>query len=334
MEIEKVLDTMHREDIDSLFVLKPENITYLSDFKPSSTSVLVIKEDAILYTPKLEMDDALRQSNISVEELKSLDEIKKNLKGKVGIENTLPVSTYKKLSYDFDTKLSDIVESLRMLKSSDEIKNIETAIKIAESSLLDIEITGIENKTENKVAAELEYNMKSKGSVKPAFDTIIASGIRSSLPHATISHNNLESPVVIDWGARYDNYCSDLTRTVIESEKHSEIFEIVLEAQKKAIKVVKPGIKASYVDKVARKVIEDYGYGDQFIHSTGHGIGLEVHEKPYLSKNSDNKLQKGMIITIEPGIYIKDRFGVRIEDVILIKNRAKVLSKIKRNITF
>lgn len=322
---------MHQEEIESLIILNAENITYLAGFRPSSSSVIVIKDDEpLLFAPKLEMEDALHRSNIPVEEFKSLDEIKKILKGKVGIENTMTVSTYKKLCKDFEIKLTDIVESSRMIKSTDEVKNIQKSIDIAENSLMSIEISG----NENKVAADLEYNMKSNGSTKPSFDTIVASGIRSSLPHATVSSNELESPVVIDWGAIYNNYCSDITRTVLESEKQSEIFDIVLEAQKEAIKVIKPGIKASYVDKVARKVIEDYGYGNYFIHSTGHGLGLEVHENPSLSKNSDFKLQKGMIITIEPGIYIIDEFGVRIEDDILIKNRAKVLTKIKKQISF
>ncbi len=172
--------------------------------------------------------------------------------------------------------------------------------------------------------------MKMEGSIKPAFDTIVASGVRSSLPHSTVTSNNLEFPVVIDWGAVYNNYCSDTTRTIVKNEKQSEIFEIVLEAQKEAIKVIKPGIKASYVDKVARKVIEDYGYGDNFIHSTGHGLGLEVHEKPFISQNDEIKLQEGMVITVEPGIYIKDEFGVRIEDVVFIKKRAVLLNKIRK----
>lgn len=321
---------MHQEEIESLLILKNENITYLTGFSPSSSSIVVIKDDATLFVPELEMDDALNLSKIPVEDLKSFDDIKKVLTGKVGIENTMTVSTYKKLCNDFETKTTNIIESARMIKSAEEIKNIQKSIKIAENSLLNLEISG----TENEVAANLEYNMKSQGSLKPAFDTIVASGIRSSLPHATVSSHNLESPVVLDWGAVYNNYCSDITRTVIENEKHSEIFDIVLEAQIKAIDVIKPGIKASYVDKISREVIEDYGYGKHFIHSTGHGLGLEVHENPSISKNTDFKLQKGMVITVEPGIYIKNKFGVRIEDDVLIKNRAKVLSKIKKEITF
>ena len=116
------------------------------------------------------------------------------------------------------------------------------------------------------------------------------------------------------------------TRTLIKSEEEEEIISIVLESQKEAIKNIKPGVKASYIDKVARSVIEDYGYGDKFIHSTGHGVGLEVHEKPSLSSRSDEKLEKGMVVTVEPGIYLEGKFGIRVEDMVLIKNRAKVLT--------
>lgn len=326
MNLEKILDSMRREELDSLLILKPENITYLSGYKPSSISIIIIKEDATLYTSTMEMEDALNKSILPPSEYKSLDQIKKELKGIVGVEKSLPVSVYKKICPDNEIKITEIVESSRIIKTPDEIKHIKGAIKIAEDSLLETEFIG----TENKVAAELEYNIKFNGSIKPSFDTIVASGKRSSIPHATISPNKLETPVVIDWGAVYNNYCSDITRTLIGSEKESEIFNIVLEAQNKAIKAIKPSIKASYVDKVARDVIEEYGYGKNFIHSTGHGLGLEVHENPAISKNSEFKLEKGMVITVEPGIYIKDQFGIRIEDDILVKNRAEVLTNIKK----
>ena len=326
MDFKEVIDVMHSQEIDSLIIFKPENITYLTGFKPSSSSILVLKDDAVLFTSKMEMDNALNQSKVQVEELKSLNEVKKILNGIVGIENSLPVFTYNKICDDFKTKLTEIVESSRIIKSNYEVKCIESAIEIAERSFINTEI----NETENKVAAELEFNMKMEGSIKPAFDTIVASGVRSSLPHSTVTSNKLEFPVVIDWGAVYNNYCSDTTRTIVKNEKQGEIFEIVLEAQKEAINVIKPGIKASYVDKVARKVIEDYGYGDNFIHSTGHGLGLEVHEKPFISQNDKSKLQEGMVITVEPGIYIKDEFGVRIEDVVFIKKKAVRLNKIRK----
>lgn len=328
MEINKILDSMGAAELDTLLILKPENINYLTGHDPSSAAVLIITDEATLYTSKMDMENALKYSKIPVGEFESLDKIKEALKGRVGIEKSMPVSTYKKISNGHEFKINEIIESFRITKTPDEIKNIKKAIRIAEDSLLNTEFKG----TEYQVAAELEYQMKSRGSTKPSFDTIVASGKMSSMPHATISPHDLETPVVIDWGAVYNGYCSDITRTLIESERQSEIFNIILEAQKAAIDVIKPGIKASYVDKVARSVIEEYGYGDNFIHSTGHGIGLEIHENPNISTNSEFRLEEGMVITVEPGIYIENEFGVRIEDDVLVKNRAEVLTQLKKSI--
>ncbi len=328
----KILDIMHEENLDSMIILNPTNINYLAGFMPSSSSILILKDEPVLFTNQMDFEDALVNSKIQVEELKSLDEIKESLKGTVGLESSMTVGTFEKLKKDssFETKITDIVERMRQIKSSDELKNIEKAIDIAETAFKNTEFR--DNKTENEIAAEIEYNMRISGSKKASFDTIVASGKRSSLPHADVSNNTIERPIVIDWGAVYDKYCSDTTRTIIETEKHEEIFEIVLEAQKSAINVIKPGIKASYVDKVARDVIEEYGYGNSFIHSTGHGVGLEIHEGPSLSKRDETKLKNGMVITVEPGIYLKNEFGVRIEDMIHITNRGNVLNKIKKKI--
>ena len=328
----KILDEMHKENIDFMIVLNPNNIQYLAGFRPSSSSILILKENPVLYTNQMDLEDALQNSKIQVEELKSLDEIKNSLNGIVGLENSMTVGTLERLKKDssFETKITDIVERLRRVKSNDELKNIENALEIAEKALKNTEFN--DSKTENEIAAEIEYNMRLEGSKKAAFDTIVASGKLSSFPHADVTHNTIKRPIVIDWGAIYNNYCSDTTRTIIETERQEEIFEIVLEAQKSAINVIKPGINASYVDKVARDVIEEYGYGESFIHSTGHGVGLDIHESPSLSKREEIKLEKGMIITVEPGIYLKDEFGVRIEDMIHVTNKGHVLNKIKKKI--
>jgi Xaa-Pro dipeptidase len=195
---------------------------------------------------------------------------------------------------------------------------------------LELEFSG----TEVELAAQLEYNMKINDSERASFETIVASGSRSSLPHGSPTKNNVEYPILIDWGAVYNNYSSDTTRTFIQTEKQEEIFNIVLEAQQTAIKSIKPGIKSSEIDNIAREVITEYGYGDAFIHSTGHGVGLEIHEKPSLSKNDEGILEKNMVVTVEPGIYLEGEFGIRIEDMILIKNHAKILNKTKAKLSF
>lgn len=327
----KILDKMHEENLDTLLILNPYNITYLAGFKPSSSSVLLIKEEPVLFTSKMDMENANLNSKIEVEEFKSLDKIKELMKGKIGIEGSIKLETLQRFKKDssFDFEITQIIEGMRQIKTSEELENIIKALRISERSIKE---TNFEKKSENDIAAEIEYKMRLNGSNKAAFDTIVASGTRSSLPHAEPTLNSIEMPIVIDWGAEYNNYCSDTTRTIIETEKHEEIFDIVLEAQKKAIASIKPGVKASYIDKVARDVINEYGYSEAFIHSTGHSVGLEVHENPSLSKRETLKLEKGMIITVEPGIYLENDFGVRIEDMIHITNKGNVLNKIKKKI--
>ncbi|MBI4813859.1 MAG: aminopeptidase P family protein [Methanobacterium sp.] len=332
MKIDEIIQKMNQENFNSLIILKPENIAYVTGFKPSSISVLILNEEPLLLSSKLDLEEAHQKSHLPVEEFKSLDKLKKSLKeshpGKMGVEHSMTVGIYQKFCGDFQVELTDLIEQFRAIKSTDEVKKIKGAIRIAEDSFENLDFSV----TEDNLAAQLEYNMRSAGSPSPSFETIVASGSRSSLPHATTTSRKVGSPVMIDWGALYQNYASDITRTIIHSEEEEKILSIVLEAQKKAIETIKPGVKASYIDKVARNVIEEYGYGDNFIHSTGHGVGLEVHEKPSLSVRSDEKLRKGMVVTVEPGIYLEGKFGVRIEDMVLIKNRAKVLTTHPRKI--
>ena len=329
-KIKQVIESMHNQNMDSMIVLKPENIRYLTGFRPSSSSILILKDEPVLLASKIDREDASKNSLVNLEVYKEFDDVKELLKGKVGIEKSMTVETFKKISGDFETETTDIVELSRSVKSEWEIENIKKALEIAEKSLLELEFSG----TEVELAAQLEYNMRINGSERASFETIMASGVRTSLPHGAPSANTVESPILIDWGAVYNNYSSDTTRTIIETEKQEEIFNIVLDAQKTAIKSIKPGVKSSDIDTAARNVITEYGYGDAFIHSTGHGVGLEIHENPSLSKNEENMLEKGMIVTVEPGIYIEGEFGVRIEDMVLIKNKGSVLNKIKTRISF
>jgi Xaa-Pro dipeptidase len=329
-KLKQVIESMHKENIDSMIVLKPENIRYLTGFRPSSSSILILKDNPVLLASKIDQEDASGRSLVNLEVYKEFKDVKNYLEGKIGIENSMNVETYNKLAGDFVLETSDIVELSRAVKSKWEVENIEKALQIAEKSLLELEFSG----TEVELAAQLEYNMRINDSERASFETIVASGSRSSLPHGSPTKNNVEYPILIDWGAVYNNYSSDTTRTIIETEKQEEIFNIVLEAQQTAIKSIKPGIKSSEIDNVAREVITEYGYADAFIHSTGHGVGLEIHEKPSLSKNDEGILEKNMVVTVEPGIYLEGEFGIRIEDMILIKNRATVLNKTKAKLSF
>ena len=211
-----------------------------------------------------------------------------------------------------------------MIKSSLEIENITKATEIAQTAFRELDVANrIEN--ENVLAFDLVRLMIENGASGESFDTILVSGASTSLPHAIPQAKQLETPILIDWGAKYDGYCSDNTRTIVYTEKEHEIFDIVKESHDKAIKAIKPGLKCCEIDKVARDIIVEYGYGDKFIHSTGHSLGLDIHETPGFSLRDDTIIEKGMVITVEPGIYLEGEFGVRLEDTVSIDRKAHVI---------
>ncbi|WP_455645061.1 M24 family metallopeptidase [Methanosphaera sp.] len=324
MKNEEILNQLKEENIDSMFVYKPENIKYISDFYPSSFAYLVINEEPVLYVNSIDKVDAEEQSTIETRDIRKLGEVKDLLKGTVAVEGSLDFEFLKFLTDDMNSlKLSTVLEDQRKTKTKEEITKIRNSIGIASNAIKEIDFTS----TEKYAAASLEFDMTINGSIKPAFDTIVASGTRSSSPHSETSMNRVETPIVVDWGAKYDHYCSDITRTFIDSERQEEIWNIVLEAQKAAISTIAPGVKLADVDKAARDVITEYGYGEYFIHSTGHGFGLDIHENPNLSFNAEGVLEENMIVTAEPGIYIPGEFGVRIEDDVLVKKNNEVLTK-------
>ena len=170
--------------------------------------------------------------------------------------------------------------------------------------------------------------MREYGGEGESFDTILVSGSATSLPHAVPQPKAIDDIILVDWGAKYDGYCSDNTRTMVYSEKQQEIFDIVKESHDKAIKAIKPGIKCCEIDKVARDIISEYGYGDKYIHSTGHSLGLDIHETPSFSTKDETIIEKGMVITVEPGIYLEGDFGVRLEDTVTIDNKARILGNL------
>lgn len=324
MKNELILNQLNYENIDSMFVFKPENIKYMSDFYPSSFAYLIINEEPVLYVNSIDKESAENQSTIETKDIARLSEVKDLLNGNIAIEGSLEFNLLKFLTDDINNlKVSQVFEDCRKTKTKEEISKIKKSISIAQHAITQIDFTS----TEKYAAASLEFDMMINGSIKPAFDTIVASGTRSSSPHSETSMNQVETPVVVDWGATYDYYCSDITRTFIETERQEEIWNIVLEAQKAAIDTIIPGVEISDVDKAARDVISEYGYGEYFIHSTGHGFGLDIHEAPNVSYNAEGLLEENMVITAEPGIYIPGEFGVRIEDDVLVGKNSEVLTK-------
>ena len=222
-----------------------------------------------------------------------------------------------------DNKLSKLLADMRIVKTAPEIEKLKKAQKIAEEAYLEVLNFVKVGITEKEIAARLEYLMKLKGAEKVAFDLITVTGKKTSLPHGVPSDNKVQDGdfITFDIGAVYDSYHSDMTRTVAignVSDKQREIYDIVLKAHLKGLSAVKAGVSGFDVDKVSRDVIREAGYGEYFGHSTGHGVGLEIHEPPYASMKSKDILKEGMTLTVEPGIYLPDEFGVRIEDTVLV----------------
>jgi len=218
-----------------------------------------------------------------------------------------------------------LVKKIRMIKDEAEIDKIREAVRITDVAFNHIRDYIKVGSIERDIALELEFFMKKEGASKNAFDFIVASGKRSALPHGVASTKQLEEGdfLTMDFGTVYQGYHSDMTRTVVvgkqPDKKQEEIYQTVLKAQQKATEVVKAGVKGSEVDKVARDIITKAGYGDYFGHGLGHSLGLEIHENPRLSPRDDTKLESGMVVTVEPGIYLPDWSGVRIEDTVVVR---------------
>jgi len=221
------------------------------------------------------------------------------------------------------TAVKEIVAPLRMVKDAEELARIRAACALVDDAfqwLLEFVRPG---RTEREVAIELEYRLKRAGSEKDAFDTIVASGYRSAMPHGRASEKVLEAGdfVTIDFGARVEGYHSDLTRTVVlgrATDRQREVYETVLAANRAGVGAIRAGMEGKEVDAVARAVIEAAGLGEHFGHGLGHGLGLHVHDHPAFGKTSTVTLQAGMVATVEPGIYLEGWGGVRIEDDVLV----------------
>jgi Xaa-Pro aminopeptidase len=320
--------------IDALLITSPYNRRYVTNFTGSAGVVLITQKEAMFITDFRYVEQAQKQcigytivqhGASIIEEV--ANQVKKYDVKKVGFEQDyLSFSAYSSYQKAVEAELvptSGLVEKLRLIKTDAEIKILKEAADIADAAfkhILDFIRPSI---TELEVANELEFFMRKAGATSSSFDIIVASGYRSALPHGVASEKLIEKGdfVTLDFGAYHKGYVSDITRTVSVGEpdpKLKEIYEIVLEAQLKGVEGIKPGMTGKQADALTRDYITEKGYGEYFGHSTGHGIGLEVHEGPTLSVRSDVTLEPGMIVTVEPGIYLPGLGGVRIEDDTLI----------------
>ena len=341
-----------RQEIDAILISQPENRFYLSGFDGSSGLLLITQNEAILATDFRYFEQAKLQApdyeifQISGNIKSWLPQLTVELHVKMlGFESRhITISNYEQLTKAVNklklrpklTPQDGLVESLRAIKEPGEIKLISKAAEISDAALeyaQDMIHTDI---SEKQLAWEIEKFLREHGSGALPFEVIVASGPNSALPHYKPSSRLIKpgEPVVIDIGAKVEGYLSDITRTICPSkadDKFNQIYDSVLGAQLASIALIKEGMSGEEADKTARTVIEEAGYAEAFGHGLGHGIGLEAHEEPHLGPDSADKLQNGMVFTIEPGIYLKGWGGVRIEDsVVLEDGKLRVISKARK----
>lgn len=336
--VRRLRATLRKQELDGLLITNHADIHYLTGFHGEATIGVLTSRSFTLITDFRLLEDVevarpvatpyIRPSGF-VEALKDVTdganlnrigfqpehatvEMKSTLGKGVGVRKLVPAP--------------GVVSDLRLIKDEGEVKLIRKAVKIQQEALLATLDQIGPGMSELEVCALLEYEMKVRGSTDPAFDPIVAAGPNGSKPHATPGKAKLRdgAPLLIDWGATHAGYRSDMTRTFSFTKwkpKMREIYEITREAYLAGIAAVKPGVTCGEVDAAARDLIADAGYGAQFGHSLGHGIGLDVHELPRVNKDSKTVLKPGMIVTIEPGIYLPGVGGVRIEDDILVTEK-------------
>ncbi len=343
-------------------VLKHENIYYLTGFygKDSGSVFIISPQKSYLLVNFIYLEDAsssVDRNEIEVilykkDRLKKASEVLSSLKSKKVAVESSEIDHRSFLRFQDMVERSNknlyciagIVESLRILKDEHEIKKIKQACRITDmafKSILNIPSRKISIMSELLLAVELEKFIIGYGGCGRSFDFIVASGENSSKPHYISGHRPIgKGLLLIDFGVIYQRYLSDITRTIFVNknavtEKLTEIYKIVLEAQLMSIQACREGIRCDELDGIARKHIEKAGYGDQFGHSLGHGAGLEIHEEPAVNSGNRTILKENMVITIEPGIYIPHIGGARIEDMVIIgKNGCKKLYNSKKDFTF
>jgi len=319
------------------------NIFYYSGFTSEDASLVITKNRNILFTDSRYIVQAKNQAtNFEIyDTANGTEDIWKSINvDTLGFEEDIVTvaefARYQKLSKKL-VPMSKKLLSPRMVKDAFETERIKRAEELScEALSYTLEKIKV-GMTEKEVASVLEYYMRKNGADKTSFETIVASGVRSSMPHGVASDKVIENGdfLTIDFGCVLDGYCSDMTRTFVVgscSDMQKEIYDTVLKAQLSALKEIKIGKKCADIDKVARDVIEKAGYGKNFGHSLGHSVGIEIHENPNFSPRSIDVVKKGNVITVEPGIYIENFGGVRIEDVVAIGETVENLTNFSKDL--
>jgi Xaa-Pro aminopeptidase len=329
---ERLVELIAERELDQLFVSDLTNVRYLSGFTGTNGACLVGREQRIFFTDFRYTDRAEREVGEEWErpeaERELVPQIAARMSGKVGFEDAkLSVRQLARLEAavgeDVDlVPAGDLVEQLRAVKEPEEIERMAAASELADDVFRWALESGLAGRTERDVARAVEARIRELGA-EPSFPPIIAAGENGALPHAEPGDREIGSGelVVFDMGAELDGYCSDGTRTFATGEpgdEAREVYDLVLTAQLASLAAIRVGASGKEIDAVAREMITEAGHGDQFGHGLGHGVGLEVHEGPRLATTSEDELRAGNAVTVEPGIYVPGRFGVRIEDLVVL----------------
>jgi Xaa-Pro aminopeptidase len=342
-------DLLELGDLEALVVTNLVNVRYLTGYTGSNGVAVVGRDTRLFLTDFRYMTQAASEVQgfeIAKGERDLLGDVADVLSGRVGFEDgSLSVRRLERLRSLVGDRAElvpagDLVEVLRAVKEPGEAEAVRAAAALADEALSAVLDRGLAGRTEHDVAVDLEHQMRVLGADAPAFESIVASGAHGARPHATPRKESIPADVLvtIDWGAVVDGYCSDCTRTYatgdgVEAEA-VEVYELVRGVQQASVEEVRAGRGGKEVDAVGRATIEEAGHGEHYGHGLGHGVGLEVHERPTLSPRSNDTLAAGNVVTVEPGVYVPDRFGVRIEDLVVVtEDGCEVLSSLPKELT-
>ena len=342
-------DRLELGELDALVVTNLVNVRYLTGYTGSNGVAVVAPERRLFLTDFRYMTQAGSEVSgfeVAKGERDLLGDVAEALSGRVGFEDgSLSVRRLERLRSLVGERAElvpagDLVEGLRAVKEPAEIESVRAAASLADEALSRVLERGLAGRTEHDVAVDLVHEILVLGASAQSFDPIVASGAHGALPHASPRKEPIPANVLvtIDWGAVVDGYCSDCTRTYATGDavdgEALEVYELVRSVQQASVEEVRAGRGGKDVDAVGRATISDAGHGEHYGHGLGHGVGLEVHERPTLSPRSEDTLGARNVVTVEPGVYVPGRHGVRIEDLVVVTDGGcEVLSSLPKELT-
>ena len=340
--IPRLLDRLSEAGCDALLVTRMVNVRYLTGFTGSAALVLLLPDDVVFVTDGRYRDQSVEELaragvdatiGVGMTLTQQREQLQRAARGiaRLGLEaESVTWGQQRRFATEWFPEAElvpteGLVEELRRVKDAGEVERMAAAAAAADAALAVVRPRLAEGMSERDVALDLDFEMRRHGAAASSFDTIVASGPNGAKPHHRPSDRRIEPGelVVIDFGAVVDGYCSDMTRTVCIGEPSSQVgrrmVEVVAESQRAGVSAVRAGVEAKSVDEVCRSLIAEAGWADAFLHGTGHGVGLEIHEAPRVSSASVDTLMTGHVVTVEPGVYLPEHGGVRIEDTVVVE---------------